>query len=549
MNKFIIISPSFNNQDWTEVYYESIQCQTYKNYEVLYINDCSTDNTWNNITELTQGNPQFKCINNATNKGATFNYVNSFKLPYDENVIFVNLDGDDWLATPTVLENLNELYTTHDYWMTYGKLLVYDGTETLTAGNPQNTPYDTFVHAYKYYRRDVWRASHLRTFKKFLFDKIDPNDFISQLNNELFYHASDLAFMYPMLEMSPIDKIGVIQFPTYVYNASKENASRTAVRENKSNQIYEEEIRNKKTYARCSSKLDLSVRKKLPQINVCGDYRERNSIPTTFSYVYNRTFGEYDITLFQDESILKYTRGEIEIPRGKLVADIHEPPYLFKQSDVISETLKHHERFDLILTYNEELLSLPNAQFRNGSGEVVLNKNVHKQTYPILQDTTLYQIYSKQKNISFITSNKTFSSGHVFRLECLNHLLSNNSQIEYFGVGIREILGKIEGLQNYRFSIAMENGISPNYFTEKILDCFLTGTIPIYHGCPNISKFFNVDGIICFSSKDELQHIVNTVDETFYNSKLDAIRENFQIAQNFWWDNDRYFEKYLKKLL
>ena len=44
-NKFKIVIPSYNNEKWVEYNTASIISQTYKNYDVLYINDKSTDNT------------------------------------------------------------------------------------------------------------------------------------------------------------------------------------------------------------------------------------------------------------------------------------------------------------------------------------------------------------------------------------------------------------------------------------------------------------------------------------------------------------------------
>jgi hypothetical protein len=47
------------------------------------------------------------------------------------------------------------------------------------------------------------------------------------------------------MEMCKSDKIGVVDFPTYVYNQSKINESRTAVREHQDNYKFETEIRNR----------------------------------------------------------------------------------------------------------------------------------------------------------------------------------------------------------------------------------------------------------------------------------------------------------------
>jgi glycosyltransferase involved in cell wall biosynthesis len=545
-NKFIIITPSYNNEDWVETYYESIVEQTYYNYKVIYFDDNSTDNTGREIQRLSKGNEKFVYIRNTANRGAAQNYMSGFEYAEDNDII-LNLDGDDWFPTSRVLERLNNTYNLYDYWMSYGKMLVYDGTEDLKEGNPQNTPYHPFIHKHQFYRRDKWRASHLRAYRKFLVKAIDPKDFISKFDGKMFWHAHDLSLMFPMLEMCPPEKIGVIDFPTYVYNASRPARSRE--RESADNAKYETEIRNKKVYRRVTTRDELKG-EKLPLINFIGDYKERNSIPTKCSFIYNQTEGEFDITFVQDDSIIKILNGTIPFPNGKVVADIHEPPYLFEQSKVYSAVKENASKFTKILTHNEELLKLPNAIFRNSAYEVVLNKNIHLQTYPILQDNSLIQLYPKNKMISFITSNKTFTDGHKFRLGCLNYLISKNcKKFDVFGVGIREIMGKIEALKDYRFSIAIENGKCKNYFTEKILDCFLTGTIPIYHGCPNINEFFDIRGFYTFETFEELLEIINSLTEKDYESRHEFVKTNFKIADQWWYDNNKFFDKYIKPLL
>ena len=51
-NKFIILCCSYNNEEWAETHLESILEQTYTNYEVIYVNDASTDNTLQIVTDL-----------------------------------------------------------------------------------------------------------------------------------------------------------------------------------------------------------------------------------------------------------------------------------------------------------------------------------------------------------------------------------------------------------------------------------------------------------------------------------------------------------------
>jgi hypothetical protein len=88
------------------------------------------------------------------------------------------------------------------------------------------------------------------------------------------------------------------------------------------------------------------------------------------------------------------------------------------------------------------------------------------------------------------------------------------------------------------FHIAAENSQQRNYFTEKIIDCFASKTIPIYYGCPNIGDWFNMDGIITFNDIKDLEHIFDYIDEDYYNSRQAAIEENYEIAKQFHGIND-----------
>ena len=537
-NKFVIISPSYNNEKWTETYYNSIVTQTYDNYQVVYINDKSTNNTKSVIDGLAKDNPKFKIIHHTENKGAAYNYIEYLPtLDLDPEDILVHLDGDDWLAYPTTLEHLNGFYNEKDVWMTYGKFITYPD---LKEGNPQNTPYPDFVKNFKLYRRDVWRASHLRTYKYFLFNNIDRDDLKSIYTQDYFWHASDLAWAYPCLEMCPPEKIGVLDEVSYVYNISE--ADRTKERESQDNTKFEIEIRNKKVYKTLDSKTSIS--KKLPQINAYGDMRERHSIPKSFSYVYKLEKGEYDVTILQDNSILDYLNGKILTNNSKpVVAIVAEGPHLFNQKAVYSEVINNFNKFERVLGWHESLFSLPNFKFRP------LTEISQWNLLPQELDPSSFKVYDKTKLISFIASNKNICEGHKFRLKCVNAIKNQFPQVDLYGRGINPINSKLEGLKNYYFSIAMENEKFPHYFTEKIIDCFLSGTIPIYYGCSNVEKYFNSKGIITFNSKEELINIVNNLSPSYYIDNKEAVEENLKIALDMWEDNDIFFSKFLKDLI
>lgn len=146
------------------------------------------------------------------------------------------------------------------------------------------------------------------------------------------------------------------------------------------------------------------------------------------------------------------------------------------------------------------------------------------------------KVYEKTKMISMISSNKRMCEGHLKRLEWVERI---GEQVDLYGRGFNEIANKEEGLCDYMFSVAIENGQYETYFTEKLLDCFATGTIPVYLGAPDIGNHFNMDGIITLS--DEFD-----VSEEIYHSKMDAIVDNLErakkmeILEDFIWTN--YFE-------
>ena len=548
-NKFKIICPSYNNEKWVETHLGSILNQTYQNYEVLYINDCSTDNTLIKVNELVGDNPKFKIIDNKENKGAAYNYIeylNDFM--DDDQEIIVHLDGDDWLSDSNVLEKINHKYNEKDYWMTYGFYVGWFGGDVLRRASDtpdtkgQCLPHSDFVHRNMLYRQDIWRATHLRTYKWFLFKNIDRKDFISDIDNEYFWKASDLSWAFPCLEMTPPDKIGALDFITYVHNRYPENNARSMERDSSDNDKYDFEIRNKKKYKRVTT-IDELNGSKLPQVNVFGDFRERHTIPTDFSFVYNRTFGDFDIVVLQDDQILNYLNGNIKIEKKcPVVADICEPPHIGNQVNVRAIVKHSADKFDRILDWHEDLQHLPNYKFK---------PITEVSQWNLLPDTELdmssFKIYPKSKKVSFITSNKTITDGHKFRLKCLDAVRDN---VDAFGRGINEIKCKLDGMKDYKFSVTVENGKFNNWFTEKIIDCFLSGTIPIYHGCGNIGKYFNTDGIITFETESELKEILLALQDSDYEKRFSAVEENFNIALNEWMQtNDIYFNKNLKDLI
>jgi hypothetical protein len=106
-------------------------------------------------------------------------------------------------------------------------------------------------------------------------------------------------------------------------------------------------------------------------------------------------------------------------------------------------------------------------------------------------------IPSKPKTISWIVGNARNLPGHFKRLSFLKFLQDKSSlNIDLFGRAVRVIDDKWDGLADYKYSLAIENSCSPDYWTEKLADCFLTWTIPFYYGCTNLEEYFPKESFI-----------------------------------------------------
>jgi hypothetical protein len=122
-----------------------------------------------------------------------------------------------------------------------------------------------------------------------------------------------------------------------------------------------------------------------------------------------------------------------------------------------------------------------------------------------------------------ISSSKCGTLGHFIRVNLMNNLPKG---IDLYGRNINPIDSKNEGLDNYRFSIAIENYNTDYYFSEKILDCFLTCTIPIYWGPKFVEHTFNPKGIIWLEDAKD----ICIFNEMYYNDRIDAIKQNYEYA-------------------
>lgn len=145
-------------------------------------------------------------------------------------------------------------------------------------------------------------------------------------------------------------------------------------------------------------------------------------------------------------------------------------------------------------------------------------------------------IPKKDKEISIIISNKTFTTGHELRVQFVTKLKETfGDRIEIFGRGYNEIEDKFFALANYKYTIVLENSCFNDYWTEKIADAFLCEAYPIYYGCPNIHDYFpsgSLKTIDIENLEDAIDTINSVLENNEYEKSIELIKASKKLILN-----------------
>ena len=146
----------------------------------------------------------------------------------------------------------------------------------------------------------------------------------------------------------------------------------------------------------------------------------------------------------------------------------------------------------------------------------------------------------RTKFCAAVISNKYWTD--YFRLEFIEEL-NKYKQVDMGGryknnVGC--IKNKINFLSTYKFSIAMENTEGNGYLSEKIIESFISGTIPIYYGDYMIDEYINPKSLILIRGKNDMFKKINYIKKIDNNDELyeKILRENIFI--------DNYYKKQIE---
>lgn len=131
------------------------------------------------------------------------------------------------------------------------------------------------------------------------------------------------------------------------------------------------------------------------------------------------------------------------------------------------------------------------------------------------------------------------------------HNLSEYKKVDSGGKLLNNVGGpvdsKLEFQKQYKFSLAFENSISNGYTTEKIIDAFAAGGIPIYWGDPLIENIFNSKAFINankFKTNKKLIDYIKKVDNDDY-LYMNYIKEPMLINDNYLMEEQEKINKFI----
>jgi hypothetical protein len=156
-----------------------------------------------------------------------------------------------------------------------------------------------------------------------------------------------------------------------------------------------------------------------------------------------------------------------------------------------------------------------------------------------------WQIYPKTRNVSMVAGMKDWTVGHRLRQEVVAAVGDRFDLL--CGYGRRPVEPKLEIFKDYRYTVVIENSKVNYYWTDKLIDPLLCGTVPIFWGCPDIGKMFDLGGIITFDTVAELRDILDHLSADDYERRLPAIRANFETAKQFAIVEDAMYREFFFK--
>jgi glycosyltransferase involved in cell wall biosynthesis len=222
-NPIRFVTPVYNAREFIGDCINSTKSQDNSNFTHYILDDASTDGTWDIIKEMTEGDSRYVAVRNETKMCTLYNHIKlMLEFEWDLQDVVAHLDGDDMLAHDGVVSYLHDVYDRTGCWVTYGDWEPFPKDYTPVIDNVSDKSCNRPMQEGVNFRQDAWEWSHLRTFKRFLFDRIPYENFLDE-RGVLYTAAPDIALFLPVLEMAGRERIHFCDDILHLYRQHPDN--------------------------------------------------------------------------------------------------------------------------------------------------------------------------------------------------------------------------------------------------------------------------------------------------------------------------------------
>lgn len=219
--------------------------------------------------------------------------------------------------------------------------------------------------------------------------------------------------------------------------------------------------------------------------------------------------------------------------KTKIFVNCNEPTTSawVEQADHI---INNQEKYNWILTTNPKVLKNCKNAHLFPYGTTWLNKTKH-HIDSLGKFTENLGNLKKENSVSMICGASVGKKGYDLRLKIWYNRHNILAKTKFY-TSTRWPIPNEEQLPNddkinlfsSMYSVAIESSTESDYFTEKLVDCLITKTIPIYWGCPNISEYFDTSYWIPIENT-----LTHKYTEEYYNENLEKINFNYEKAKYY----------------
>ena len=159
-------------------------------------------------------------------------------------------------------------------------------------------------------------------------------------------------------------------------------------------------------------------------------------------------------------------------------------------------------------------------------------------------DLNRWGMQEKTHGVSMILSEKRSLPGHKLRHAVAEEYRFRNLIDAVYGY-VNERVGKFDGLAPFQYSVVIESERCPGFFSEKLIDCMAVGTIPIYWGCQDVERYFDMSGVIRVEDMVGIEHalmLARDVDDMTW--RKEAAARNMEKAKRYRISEDWIWEHY-----